>query len=104
MSYYPEPDSHIRDKFKVVLDLSNYATKKELNDATGVDTSNLANKSDFIALKAEIDKLDINELVNFPTGLNTLKTKVDDLDVAKLNTVPADLKKLIEVVEFVKLL
>ena len=30
MSYYPEPDSHIRDKVKVVLDLSNYATKKNL--------------------------------------------------------------------------
>ena len=28
MSYYPERDSHIRDKVKVVLDLSNYATKK----------------------------------------------------------------------------
>ena len=28
MSYYPEPDSHIRDKMKVVLDLSNYAIKK----------------------------------------------------------------------------
>ena len=28
MSYYPEPDSHIRDKVKVVLDLSNYATKR----------------------------------------------------------------------------
>ena len=28
MSYYPEPDNHIRDKVKVVLDLSNYATKK----------------------------------------------------------------------------
>ena len=28
MSYYPEPDSHICDKVKVVLDLSNYATKK----------------------------------------------------------------------------
>ena len=27
MSYYPEPDSHIRDKVKVVLDLPNYATK-----------------------------------------------------------------------------
>ena len=24
MSYYPEPDSHIRGKVKVVLDLSNY--------------------------------------------------------------------------------
>ena len=28
MSYYPDPDSHIRDKVKVILDLSNYATKK----------------------------------------------------------------------------
>ena len=32
MTYYPEPDSHIGDKVKVVLDLSNYATEKELND------------------------------------------------------------------------
>ena len=38
MSYYPEPDSHIRDKIKIVLDLSNYTTKKELDHATGVDT------------------------------------------------------------------
>ena len=30
MSYYPGRDSYIRDKVKVVLDLSNYATKKEL--------------------------------------------------------------------------
>ena len=28
MSYYPEPDILIRDKVKVVLYLSNYATKK----------------------------------------------------------------------------
>ena len=28
MSYYPEPDIHIRDKVKFLLDLSNYATKK----------------------------------------------------------------------------
>ena len=39
MSYFPEPDSHIRDKVKVVLDLSNYASKKELDHAIFVDTS-----------------------------------------------------------------
>ena len=45
MSYYPQRDSHIRDKVKVVSDLSNYATKIELNRGAGVDTSNLpANK------------------------------------------------------------
>ena len=29
MSYYPEPGSHIRDKLKVIFNLTNYATKKE---------------------------------------------------------------------------
>ena len=48
MSYYPEPDSRIRDKVKLVLNLSNYATKKELDHATGLDTSDLAAKKDFI--------------------------------------------------------
>ena len=48
MSYHLEPDSYIRDKVKVVLDLSNYATKKELDDATGVDTSDLAAQKDLL--------------------------------------------------------
>ena len=99
MSYYPEPDSHIRDKLKVELDLSNYATKKKIEHATGIDTSDLAAKKDFIALKAEVDELDINKLVNVPTSLNNLQTKVDDLDVGKLKTVPVDLKKLNDVVD-----
>ena len=38
MRYYPEPDNHIRDKVKVALGLSSYASKKELNNATVVDT------------------------------------------------------------------
>ena len=45
-------------------------------------------------MKTEVDKLDINKLVNVPTSFNNLKTKVDDLDVGKLKTVPVDLKKL----------
>ena len=94
MDHYPEPDSHIRDKVKVVLGLPIYATKKELEHAAGADTSNLAAKSDIIALKAEDDKLEINVSVNPPTGWNDLKTKIYDLDVGKLKTVPIDLKKL----------
>ena len=86
MSYYSEPDSHIRDKVKVVLDLPNYSTKKELDHASGVDTSDLTAKKDFTALKAEVDKLDINKLMNVPTSLNNLKTKVDDLRVGILKT------------------
>ena len=41
MSFYAQPDSHIRNKIKVELDLPNYSTKKELTHATGVDTSDL---------------------------------------------------------------
>ena len=98
MSYYREPDSYIRDKVKVVLDLTNYATKKELDQATGIDTSDLAAKKDFIALKAEVDKLDINKLSNFTTSCNNLK-KVDDLDVGKLKTAPVDMSKLSDIVD-----
>ena len=43
-------------------------------------------KSDFIALKAEVDNLDINELLKVPIGLDDFKTKVDNLDVGKLKT------------------
>ena len=58
----------IKHKVKVILDLSNYATKKDLDNATMVNTSDLAAKKDFIALKAEVDKLDINKLANVPTS------------------------------------
>ena len=44
-------------------------------------------------MNGEVDKLDINKLVNVPTSLNNSKTKVNDLDVGKLETVPIDLKK-----------
>ena len=69
MSYFPEPESHINNKVKVTSALTNYAIKKEKEDPTGVDTSNLTAKKDFIALKAEVDKLDIDKLVNVPSSL-----------------------------------
>ena len=43
MSYYSKPDSHIRNKIKLELDLSNCVTKNEL-EHTSVDTSDLAAK------------------------------------------------------------
>ena len=88
MSFYQEPNSHIRDKVKLILDLSSYATKIELYHATGVHTSDLAAKKDFIALKAEVDKRGINKLVKVLTSLNNLKIKVDYLDVGNLKNVP----------------
>ena len=69
MSYFPESESQMGEKMKVVLDLANYATKKQLNDATDVDTSNLAAKGDFVALEANIYKLKINKLADGWTSL-----------------------------------
>ena len=39
------------------LDSTNYATKKKIEDTTNVDTSDVATKKCFIALKAEVEKL-----------------------------------------------
>ena len=98
MHYYPQLDSHIRDKVKVVVCLSNYATKRELVYATGVDTSDLATNFFFFffALKAEVDILDTANLSNVQTSLNNFKTRADDLDAGKLKTILADFKKLSE--------
>ena len=75
MSYYPEIDSDIRDKVKVVLDLTNYI------NACSIDTSDLAAKKDLIAFKADVDKLKITKLTNVSTSLNNFKTKVDDFSL-----------------------
>ena len=65
---------------------------------TNVDLPNLAAKICFIALKAEVDKLDIEETVNVPSYLNNLKTIVVGLDVDKVETLPIDFKKASNVV------
>ena len=36
MSYYSEPKSHIRNKVKVLLNLTNYVSKNKLEHATDV--------------------------------------------------------------------
>ena len=56
MSYYAVPDIHMRTKSQIELDIWSYATKKELEHATGLYTSNLDAKKDFSALKAGVDK------------------------------------------------
>ena len=68
---------------KIELNVSNYATKSDLKNATGVDTSKFAKKVDLASLKSSIDKLDIDKLKNVPTSLSNLKSKLDKLDVDK---------------------
>ena len=58
------------------------ATKSDLKDATGIDTSNFAVKSNLASLKTEVDKLDIEKLAPVPVDLSKLIDKVKN-DVAK---------------------
>ena len=79
--YFPTPSSH-KENIKVEIDLSNYATKKDINDITHVDTSNFALKTNLANLKTEVDKLDIDKLVPIPADLSKLSNVVKN-DVLK---------------------
>ena len=96
--YFPGPKS-LGGRVKVELDLSNYATKADLKNATGVDTLDSAKETDLANLKSDVDKLDIDKLKTLSTNLSNLKSKVDKLDVDKLVPVPVDLSKLSDVVK-----
>ena len=66
----------------------NYATKKKKKNATGVDTLDIAKKTDLANLIYDVDKLYIDILKNIPSNLSNLKNKVDKLDFDKLETTP----------------
>ena len=100
--YFPKPKS-LKANVKVELDLPNYATKADLKNATGVDTTNSTKKNYLTNLNTDVDKLDIDKLKNVPTNLSNLKSKVDELDVDKLIAVPVDLSKLQDVVKMILL-
>ena len=99
MSEYFRQQKFLRGRVKVELDLSNYATKADLKNATGVNTSDFAKKTNLAHLKSNIDKLDIHKLKNVPSNLSNLKSKAGKLDVDKLVPVPVDLTKLSDVVK-----
>ena len=100
--YFPKPNS-LGTNVKVELDLSNYATKADLKNVTGVDASDFAKTIDLANLKFGVDKLDVDKFKNIPTNLSNLKIKVDRLDVDKLVPIPVDLSKLSDVVKMMLL-
>ena len=71
-------------KHKFKADLYNYATKSDLKNATGIDTSKLAAKLDLVTLKAEVDKLDIDKLIPIPVDLSKLSDVIKN-DIVKKN-------------------
>ena len=102
MSQHIPPYNNSSENIKIELDLSNYATKKDIKDITHVDTSSYALKNNLAAFKTEVDKIDTDKLKTVPddsaklsnavkndvvkkttyTTYNTLKTKVDAIDTS----------------------
>ena len=97
--YFTKPYVSFGGDINVKVHLSNYATKSDLINATRIDTSKLAAKSDLPSLKAKVDKLDVDKLKNVPTNLSNLKSKFDKLDIGKLECILVDLSKLSNVVK-----
>ena len=75
--YFPKPfNSHFGDSIKVKLDLSNYATKADINNIARINTSNFASKTNLANLITEVDILDIGKLVTVPVDLSKLTNVV----------------------------
>ena len=77
MSYYP-PCKSSSNNIKVELNLTNYATKTDLNNITHVDTSSFASRTNLAALKTEVDKIDIDKLKTAPVELAKLPNAVEN--------------------------
>ena len=94
--YFPKPFRGFGGNINVKVDISNYATKTDLKNATHVDTSSFPLKTNLASLKTKVDKIDIDKLVPIPVDLSKLsnvvkndvveKTVYDKL-VAKVNSI-----------------
>ena len=63
---------------KIVLSLSDHATKEDLKNITHVDTTSFALKTNLASLKTEVDKLDIPKLTRISAGLSKLTKEVQE--------------------------
>ena len=80
--YFPKSCEPFAGGINIQVDLSNYSTRTDLKNATGIDTSKLAVKSDLANLKDEADKLDIDKLIPVPFDVSKLGDVVKN-DVVK---------------------
>ena len=80
--YFPKPYEPFGEDINVKVDLFNYATNAGLKDATGIETSNFAIKSNLASLETEVDKLDFDKLCHVPVDLSKLNGVVKN-DVVK---------------------
>ena len=81
--YFPKPYELFGGDINIKFDLSNYATKTDIENISHVDTLSFALKSNLASLKTEVDKLDIDKLVSVPVDLSKLSDVLKN-DIKKL--------------------
>ena len=81
--YFPKPFGSFGGNINVKVVLSNYATKTDLKNVAHVDTSRFALKTNLANLKTEVDKLEIDKLVQVPFDLSKLSNVVKNEIVKK---------------------
>ena len=89
MSKYFPAYNNSSENTKVELDLSNYATKKDIKDITHIDASGFASKTNLAALKTEVDKIDTDKLKTVPDDSAKL-TNIVKNEVVKKTDFSAD--------------
>ena len=80
--YFLKPYEPSEGGINVKVNLSNYATKADFKNATGIDTSKLALNSNLSSLRTEIDEIDVDKSKTVPIDLNKLSNVVN-IDVVK---------------------
>ena len=102
--YFPRPYETFGGNINVKVDLPNYATKTDLNNAAHVDVSSFASKTNLASLKIQPDKIDVdlaklsnvveNDVVQ-KTEYNKLVVKVDNIDSTNL-VKKTNMKKMVQ--------
>ena len=83
--YFPKQfNSQFGDSIKIKIDLSNYATKRDIKNMSHDVLSSFALKTNLPSLKTEVYKLDIDKLVPIPNDLSKLTNVVKNDVVKKL--------------------
>ena len=81
--YFPKLFRNFRGNINVKVDLSNDATKTDLNNISHLDTSSFVLKTNLASLKTEVDKWDIDKLVTVPVDFSKLINVVKNEVVKK---------------------
>ena len=84
--YFPKSFRGFGRNISVKVDLSNYATKTEINNTLHVDTSSFALKTNLSSLETESHKLDLSKLSDIVKNDVVKKTVYDKL-VAKVKNI-----------------